>query len=74
MLDKDKLEPQDIYKEFCENSPQIARMITTYEKWGSRSIAVWLSNGLIYKVTRYDYNKFSMQELSKEDIKKKFKR
>ena len=62
----------ELYKEFCEWSPEHAAMVTDYRPWGSHSIVIWLNNGMTYKVKRCDINRFVMQRVSHEDINKKF--
>lgn len=62
----------EIYNEFCRWSPEHAKMVTDYRPWGSTSIVIWLSNGMAYKVKRCAANKFIMQKVSEDDIKKKF--
>lgn len=62
----------ELYKEFCEWSPEHAAMVKDYRPWGTNSIAVWLNNGMIYKVKRYDKNHFHMQTLSEDDVNKKY--
>lgn len=62
----------ELYKEFCEWSPEHAKRVTNYRPWGRNSIVVWLNNGLIYKVKRCDTNRFVMQKVSEEDINRKF--
>lgn len=62
----------ELYKEFCEWSPEHATMVTNYRPWGSHAIVIWLSNGMMYKVKRCDVNRFIMQKVSQEDINKKF--
>lgn len=61
-----------IYKEFCEWSPKHAAMVTDYRPWGSTSIVVWLNNGYAYKVKRHAADRFTMQTVSEEDIKRKY--
>lgn len=62
----------ELYKEFCEWSPEHAKMVKDYRPWGKHSIVVWLEGGHAYKVKRYAPDKFLMQAVSEEDIKKKF--
>lgn len=62
----------DIFEEFCKWSPEHAAMVVDFRSWGSTSIVVWLDNGMTYKVKRYAPNKFIMQVVSEEDIKKKY--
>lgn len=62
----------EIYKEFCEWNPELANKVVDYRPWGSTSIVIWLNNNMAYKVKRHDVNKFTMQVLSEEDIKKKY--
>ena len=61
-----------IFEEFKKWSPQHAGMVIEYRPWGNNSIAVWLSNGLTYKVKKYGPGKFTMQVLSEEEIKRKY--
>lgn len=62
----------EIYKEFCEWSPEHAEKVVDYRPWGSTSIVVWLSTGYAYKCKRLGPGKFIMQMVSEEDIKKKY--
>ena len=62
----------EIYKEFCEWSPEHAKMVKDYRPWGSTSIVVWLNNGHAYKVKRHAPGRFTMQMVSEEDIKRKY--
>lgn len=62
----------EIYKEFCEWSPEHAKMVKDYKPWGSTSIVIWLEGGKAYKVKYHAPNRFTMQALSKTDIDKKF--
>lgn len=62
----------ELYKEFCEWSPEHAKMVIDYRPWGRMSIVVWFRNGQIYKVKYIDKNHFVMQMLSKEDVERKF--
>lgn len=62
----------EIYKEFCEWSPEHANMIEGYKPWGNNSIVVWFSSGHAYKVKRHAPGRFTMQMVSNEDINKKF--
>lgn len=62
----------EIYKEFCEWSPEHAKMVMDYKPWGSNSILVWLTSGLTYKVKRVGPGEFIMQSVSEEDIENKF--
>ncbi len=62
----------ELYKEFCEWSPEHAAMVIDYRPWGNHSIVVWLKGGHAYKVKRHAPGRFTMQSVSKEDINKKF--
>ena len=62
----------EIYKEFCEWSPEHADMVEDYKPWGRNSIIVWLKGGYAYKVKRRAPGAFVMQKVSEEDIKKKY--
>ena len=63
----------EIYKEFCEWSPEHAAMVQDYRPWGKLSIIIiWLDNGMAFKVKRHAADKFVMQAVSKDDIDKKF--
>lgn len=62
----------DIYKKFCEWSPERAKMVVDYRPWGSKSIVVWLQNKMAYKVKYIDDSRFVVQALTKADIDKKF--
>lgn len=61
----------ELYKEFCEWSPEHAKMVKDYRPWGRNSIVIWLSNNMAYKVKRVDKNHFIMQMVSKSDINNK---
>ena len=62
----------DIYKDFCNWSPEYAVMIIAYKPWGHTSICVWLNNGQAYKCKRHAADRFTMQLVSEEDIRKKY--
>ena len=62
----------NIFKEFCKWSPEYAAMVVDYRLWGHTSILVWLNNGQAYKCKRRAANRFTMQLVSEEDIKKKY--
>ena len=62
----------DIYKDFCNWSPKHAAMVVDYKPWGSSSIVVWLNNGQAYKCKRHAEDRFTMQMVSEDDIKKKY--
>ena len=72
MSNENNLTWLQIYKEFCEWSPAHAKMIVDYRPWGSTSIVVWLNNGQAYKCKRHAADRFTMQLVSEEDIKKKY--
>lgn len=72
VLMNNELTHEDIYKEFCEWSPDYAEMITDYKPWGHTSIVIWLRNGYTYKCKRHDKGVFTMQHVSESDIKRKF--
>lgn len=63
---------QEIYYKFCKWSPIHANMVKEWKPWGSSSICVWLTNGMMYKVKHYMGGAFIMQTLSDEDIRKKY--
>lgn len=62
----------DIYRDFCNWSPEHAAMVVDYRPWGHTSILVWLNNGQAYKCKRHAADRFTMQLVSEEDIKKKY--
>lgn len=62
----------DIYRDFCNWSPKHAAMVVDYRLWGSTSICVWLNNGQAYKCKRHAADRFTMQLVSEEDIRKKY--
>ena len=64
---------EELFKEFCEWSPEHAKMVKDYRPWGRMSFVVWFEfkGAHAYKVKRYAPGKFIMQPLSKEDINKK---
>ena len=62
----------ELYKEFCEWSPEHAKMVKDYRPWGAHSIVVWFNNGQAYKVKRHGPDRFIMQKVSDDDINKKF--
>ena len=61
----------DIYRDFCNWSPEYAAMVNDYRPWGRNSILVWLNNGQAYKCKRHAADRFTMQLVSEEDINKK---
>lgn len=63
---------EEIFKEFCEWSPEYASMVVDHKPWGSTSILVKLKAGMSYKVKRYSADKFVMQFVSEDDIKRKY--
>lgn len=63
----------EIYNEFCEWSPEHAKMVKDYRPWGSTSIVVWLECGQAFKVKRHAPGVFTMQSVSKADIDKKYR-
>ena len=62
----------EIYKRFCAWNPQFALGITDYKPWGSTSIAVWHRSGFIYKIKYYGPDAFIMQNMSQDDVNKKY--
>lgn len=46
--------------------------LSTTDLGGSTSICVWLNNGQAYKCKRHAADRFTMQVVSEEDIKKKY--
>lgn len=68
----EKIDAKQIYEEFCNWSPEHAKMAKHYEQWGNTSIAIWFDNGLVFKVKRYAPNRFIMQLMSNDDIKRKY--
>lgn len=63
----------EIYRDFCNWSPKkFTNMIVNYKPWGHSSICVWLSNGHAYKCKRHSVDRFSVQCVSEDDIKKKY--
>lgn len=69
---KRELTCDEIYKDFCNWSPEHAAMVTDYKPWGNSSILVYLNSGHAYKCKRHAADRFTMQVVSEEDIKKKF--
>lgn len=63
---------KEIYDDFYSWNPELGSKVIDYEPWGSTSIVIWLNNGMIYKVKRYEHDKFVLQTLSKEDVDRKF--
>lgn len=63
---------EEIFKDFCEWSPEHAEMTCSYRQWGENSIAIWLVNGYIYKCKCYAPHRFVMQQLSEDDVKRKY--
>lgn len=61
----------DIYRDFC-NWTEHAAMVVDYRHWGHNSILVWFNNGQAYKCKRHAADRFTMQLVSEEDIKKKY--
>lgn len=73
MSDKsNELTYKEIYEDFCNWSPKYAAMVTDYRPWGHTSICVWLNNGQAYKCKRRAKDRFTLQLVSEEDIKKKY--
>ena len=62
----------DIFKDFCNWSSEHAAMVVDYRLWGHTSILVWLNNGQAYKCKRHAADRFIMQLVSEEDIRKKY--
>lgn len=71
-MTNDELTYNDIYNEFCQWSPEHAKMVIDYKPWGSNSIIVWFNDGHAYKCKRHAHDRFTMQVVSKEDINRKF--
>lgn len=62
----------EIFRMFCESDEAFASTIVDYEPWGANSIMVTTNNGIAYKV-KYSINGYiSKQQLSKEDIRRKY--
>lgn len=72
MSNDKELTSGDIYRDFCNWSPEYAAMVIDYRPWGSTSICVWLNNGQAYKCKRHAADRFTMQMVSQDDINKKF--
>ncbi len=62
----------EIYVEFCNWNPEIGAKIIDYRPWGHTSIAIWLDNGMKYKIKRHAPGRFTMQMVSEDDINKKY--
>ena len=63
---------EKILHEFMKWSPYHADMVVNYRPWGHTSILVCLNNGQSYKCKRHAADRFTMQLVSEEDIKKKY--
>ena len=68
----EELTYNEIYRDFCNWSPERAAMVISYKPWGHTSICVWLSTGQTYKCKRHSADRFTVQRVSKDDIKKKY--
>ena len=72
MSNDKELTYDEIYKDFCNWSPEHAAMVVDYNPWGHTSILVWLNNGQTYKCKRHAADRFTMQPVSEEDIRKRY--
>lgn len=72
-MKSDKKHYKEIFKDFIKCNPEYKSLVYTYRPWGRESIVVWLINGCTYKCKRRDKDRFTIQELSKEDIINKIK-
>lgn len=61
-----------LFKLFKNWNPGMAEMVIEYKPWGRNSLCIWLRNGMIYKAKYYGENKFVMQTVSEEDVKRKY--
>ena len=64
--------PSELYAKFKAWNPEMDKMVLDYRQWGSNSLCIWLYNGMKYKAKLYDGNKFIMQTVTDEDVKRKF--
>lgn len=64
----------EIYNRLCNYDPKLGEQVLAYEPWGKTSIIIYLYNGLKYKVKIIDNKKLLIQQLSNEDVNKKFNR
>lgn len=61
-----------IYKELCNRDSEFADKIMYFIHWGSNSILVRLDDGTNYKVKMSNDGGLHYQQVSREDIKKKY--
>ena len=62
---------KEIFDEFCNWSPEHAKLVIDYRPWGTNSIVVWFNINDAYKAKRIDKNRFVMQKVTMEEINKK---
>lgn len=63
---------KEMYRQFCECSPEYACMIEDYRPCGKYEIMIWLNDGRVYRVRYHDKHKFSMLLLSADNIRDNF--
>lgn len=63
---------EHIFKLFHEQYPDEASRVLRYDSWGGSSIIVWYGDGRAYKVKLRCNNNICIQQLTEEDIKKKY--
>lgn len=63
---------EHIYELFRKQHPDEASRVLRYDSWGGSSIIVWYGDGTANKVKLRDNNRICIQQLTKEDIKKKY--
>lgn len=62
----------ELFKCLCDYMPEFTHKIIDYRPWGNLSIIVWLKDGTKYKCKYRSANNFVIQQLSDEDVNKKF--
>ena len=63
---------EHIYELFRKQYPSEASRVLRYDGWGGSSIIVWYGDGTAHKVKLRDNNRICIQQLTEEDIKKKY--
>ena len=67
-----KMTHEELYASFCNENPEMAEQIEEYKPWGSTSIIVHLKDGKNYKVKCCAPDRFTVQVLTLDDIRRKF--
>lgn len=63
---------EHIYELFRKQHPDEASRVLRYDSWGGSSIIVWYGDGTTHKVKLRDNNRICIQQLTEEDVKKKY--